>query len=75
MMDVNTKKGILAWIANNHVAANILMLTLVVGGLIVMSGIKQEVFPEFELDIVDVSVAYPGASPEEVEEGIIRAIE
>ena len=74
-MDVNTKKGILAWMAKNHVAANILMLTLVVGGLIVMSGIKQEVFPEFEIDVVDVSVAYPGASPEEVEEGIILAIE
>ena len=51
------------------------MLTLVFGGLIVMSGIKQEVFPDFELDIVEVSVAYPGASPEEVEEGIILVIE
>ena len=50
----------------NHVAANLLMLALVVGGLIVMAGIKQEVFPEFELDIVNVSVSYPGSSPEEI---------
>ena len=61
--------------AKNHVAANILMMALVVGGLIVMSDIKQEVFPEYELDIVDVSVSYPGATPEEVEEGIILAME
>lgn len=74
-MDTDTKNGILAWMAKNHVAANILMLTLIVGGLIVMSNIKQEVFPEYELDIVNVSVLYPGASPEEVEEGIILAIE
>lgn len=59
----------------NHVAANILMLAFLIGGLIVMSGIKQEVFPEYELDIVDITVSYPGASPEEVEEGIILAIE
>jgi multidrug efflux pump subunit AcrB len=37
--------------------------------------IKQEVFPEFSLDTVSVSVAYPGASPEEVESGIILAVE
>ncbi|MEF9438593.1 MAG: hypothetical protein L0922_07640, partial [Candidatus Mariimomonas ferrooxydans] len=58
-MDTDTKNGMLAWMAKNHVAANILMLTLVVGGLIVMSSIRQEVFPEYELDIVDVSVTYP----------------
>ncbi|MBC8414095.1 MAG: efflux RND transporter permease subunit [Nitrospira sp.] len=61
--------------AKNSVAANILMFVLVIGGLIIMSGIKQEVFPEYDLDIVNVSVSYPGASPEEVEEGIILAIE
>jgi multidrug efflux pump subunit AcrB len=74
-MDTNTKKGILAWMAKNLIAANILMLILIVGGLIVMFNIKQEVFPEYELDIVEVSVTYPGASPEEIEEGIILAIE
>jgi multidrug efflux pump subunit AcrB len=51
------------------------MLALIVGGLIVMADIKQEVFPEYDLDIVTVSVSYPGASPEEVEEGIILVIE
>jgi multidrug efflux pump subunit AcrB len=74
-MDTMNDRGMLAWMAKNHVAANLLMLALVVGGLIVMADIKQEVFPEYDLDIVEVSVAYPGASPEEVEEGIILAIE
>jgi len=74
-MEENNYRGILAWMTKNHVAANLLMLALVVGGLIVMAGIKQEVFPEFELDIVEVSVSYPGASPEEIEEGIILAME
>ncbi|MBU0681827.1 MAG: efflux RND transporter permease subunit [Proteobacteria bacterium] len=68
-------KGILAWMVHNHVAANLLMIILVIGGLIAAANITQEVFPEYDLDIVDVSVSYPGASPEEVEEGIILSIE
>jgi multidrug efflux pump subunit AcrB len=69
------QKNILAWIAGNPVAANLLMLVLIIGGLITASMITQEVFPEYDLDIIDVSVHYPGASPEEVEKGIILAIE
>jgi len=61
--------------ADNHVAANLLMIALIIGGLVSAFKIKQEVFPEFALDIVKVTVAYPGATPEEVEEGIILAVE
>lgn len=70
-----TTQGPIAWMTKNKVAANLLMFVFLVGGLIVGSKVKQEIFPEFELDIVNVSVLYPGASPEEVEEGIILAIE
>ena len=69
------EKGLLAWMARNHVAANLLMLTLIGGGMIVAWDIKQEVFPEYVLDFIDVNVSYPGASPKEVEEGIILAVE
>lgn len=69
------RRGILAWMARNRVAANLLMLVLVVGGLFTLPSITQEVFPEFELDTVVVSVLYPGASPSEVEEGVVLAIE
>jgi multidrug efflux pump subunit AcrB len=61
--------------AHNHVAANLLMLIFIVGGLAMAFSINQEVFPEIELDMVQVSVAYPGAGPEEVEDGIILKIE
>jgi multidrug efflux pump subunit AcrB len=68
-------KGPIKWMANNHVAANLLMMIFIVGGIILGFNIKQEVFPEFELDFVRISVAYPGAGPEEVEDGIILKIE
>lgn len=68
-------KGAVKWMAGNHVAANILMLILIIGGLIVGKSIKQEVFPEFDLDMISISVPFPGASPTEVEEGIILPVE
>lgn len=68
-------KGPIKWMAGNHVASNILMLVFVVGGVLIGRTIKQEVFPEFEMDMITVSVAYPGATPLEVEDGIVRPIE
>lgn len=67
--------GAIAWMASNPVAANLIMFVCLVGGLLMASQIKQEVFPEFESEIVTVSVVYPGASPEEVEKGIVLAVE
>jgi len=70
------ERGALAWMAKNRVAANVLMLVLIVGGLAALaSAIKQEVFPVFDLDEIMVLVAYPGASPAEVEQGVVLAIE
>jgi len=69
------ERGAIAWMAGNSVASNLLMLILMIGGLLIATQIKQEVFPEFDTDIVTVTVPYPGASPEEVEQGIILAIE
>ena len=68
-------RGAIGWMAGHSVAANLIMLLCIVGGLIMFRNIKQEVFPDLTLDIVEVSVPYPGASPEEVERGIILAIE
>jgi len=69
------ERGPLAWMAGNSVAANLLMVVLLVGGLILALQIRQEVFPEFSEDQVSISVSYPGASPEEVEQGVTLAIE
>jgi multidrug efflux pump subunit AcrB len=65
----------MAWMVRNRVTPNLLMLVFLLGGLLMATQIKQEVFPDFELDIVRVTVPYPGASPEEVERGIVLVIE
>ncbi len=69
------QRGPIRWMAGNSVAANLLMLAFLLGGFFWGTQIKQEIFPEFTLDEVVVSVLYPGASPEEVAEGIILPIE
>ena len=71
----DSKRGPITWMAGHSITANLLMLVLLIGGFIMGKNIKKEVFPDFDLDIVNISVAYPGASPEEVERGIILAIE
>jgi multidrug efflux pump subunit AcrB len=65
----------IAWFAENHVAANLLMLFLLLGGFVVGYGIKVEVFPETDLDFINITTVYRGASPAEVEEAILRRIE
>jgi multidrug efflux pump subunit AcrB len=67
--------GPLSWMTKNKVAANLLMVLILLGGFIIVGGVKQEVFPEFSLNRISVSVPYPGASPEEVEQGILLALE
>ncbi|MEC7241611.1 MAG: efflux RND transporter permease subunit, partial [Myxococcota bacterium] len=71
----DSRRGPIAWMAKNTVAANLLMMFIIVGGLLNLRTTKQEVFPEFEVDLVTVGVAYPGASPSEVEQGITMAVE
>jgi multidrug efflux pump subunit AcrB len=68
-------KGLVSWFTTNPVAANLLMVFLVVGGMVSLSSIKQEIFPEISADMVSVGVVYPGASPEEIEESICVPIE
>jgi len=68
-------RGIVAWFAENHVAANLLMCFLLLAGAVTGLTMKIEVFPEFSLDRITVTTEYIGASPAEVEEAIIRRIE
>jgi len=75
LKDQQTKRGPVAWMAGHSVAANLIMLMCLVGGFIALGKIKQEIFPDIQLDMVTVSVSYPGASPEEVEQGIILSVE
>ena len=66
---------IIAWFASNPVAANLLMVAAIAGGLLSLPQLKQEVIPEVDLGRASVRVAYPGASPADVEDAIVVRIE
>ncbi len=68
-------KGPISWMAGHSVTANLLMLALLVGGWIMTGNIRKDVFPDFDLDLITITLPYPGASPEEVERGAILAVE
>jgi multidrug efflux pump subunit AcrB len=68
-------KKMIAWFAGNHVAANLLMIFFLVAGTVTGLTMKVEVFPETDLDIISITTEYPGASPSEVEEAVLRRIE
>lgn len=68
-------KSIIATYARNTVFANILLFLIIISGIVGAGTMIREFFPQFSLDIITVSGAYPGANPEEVEEGISRKIE
>jgi len=68
-------KGFVSWFAENHVAANLLMFFVLIVGIVTAITMKMEVFPESTLDKISITTSYPGASPAEVEEAIIRRIE
>jgi multidrug efflux pump subunit AcrB len=69
------KEGAIAFMARNSIAANLLMIILIGGGIWTMFNIQKEVFPQFQLDYVEVNVVYPGAAPAEVEQGILLPVE
>ncbi len=71
----HNEKGWIAYMAKNSIAANLLMFILIGGGIWTMFHIQKEVFPQFQLDFVEINVGYPGSAPEEVEQGILMPIE
>ncbi len=68
-------KRAIEWFARNSVAANLLMVLVLVAGVVSLLGMKQEVFPEMSLDLITVRVPYLGAAPEEVEDAVCVRIE
>lgn len=69
------RSGPIAFMARNGVAANLLLIAMLVAGYFSYTSIVQEVFPESSLDTISVSVTYPGATPEEIEESIVQKVE
>ncbi|MGB5623176.1 MAG: efflux RND transporter permease subunit [Gammaproteobacteria bacterium] len=72
---VTNLKGIIAWFASNHVAANLLMFLIIAFGVVSSFSIRKQTTPDFELRNVQVRVPYLGAAPQEVEEGVVIKIE
>ncbi|MCI5126875.1 MAG: efflux RND transporter permease subunit, partial [Candidatus Electrothrix sp. AR5] len=68
-------RKIIAAFAGNSVFANIVLIMIFVGGALALSSMRRESFPEFSVDKISIQVVYPGADPEEVEEGIILKVE
>ena len=67
--------GMIKWMAEHPVAANLTMVFVLILGAITAIGMPQKTFPDFTLDTVSISVSYPGASPSEIQESIVRPIE
>ena len=68
-------KSLARWSVEHRVTVNLLMVLVIIMGLLALTRMTREVFPQFSLDRIYIQVVYPGASPEEIEEGIIVKIE
>ena len=74
-MSRNWYESIIEWFARNSVAANLLMAVLLVGGLVTAFTIKKEIQPQIETPFITVAMPFLGASPSDVEEGVLIKIE
>ncbi|MEM8735849.1 MAG: efflux RND transporter permease subunit, partial [Planctomycetota bacterium] len=66
---------IVRWAIGNTPAINVMVVAAMVAGLVSFFQMRREVFPEFELEVILVRVAYPGASPADSEKGVCQPIE
>ena len=66
---------IIRWFVKNKVVANLLMMLIIITGVTTIPMLKMEVFPEIDLNIINVSTVYPGATPSDIEEAICIKIE
>ena len=73
--DHRERSGPLAYMASNGIAANLLMMGIVAAGLVSLTGLEREAWPTTPFYHIEVSMAYPGATPEEIEESIVVKIE
>jgi len=68
-------KSIIAWWADNHVAANLMMIAILIAGILGYNKLEREIFPTIPFPGMQVIVSWPGASPRDVEEQIVSRIE
>ena len=68
-------KSIVRWAVDNTPAINVALIALLAAGTWCMASMQREFWPYFVLDEIEIRVAYPGASPEDIEEAICEKIE
>ena len=68
-------RSLITFFVKNHIWSWVIVLFVFVGGIFAFFGLKKSYFPERRVDTISISVAFPGASPEEVEEGITLKVE
>ncbi|TGD72126.1 efflux RND transporter permease subunit [Mangrovimicrobium sediminis] len=66
---------LITWWVHNPVAANLLMIGILLSGWLGLSAVEKEAFPNIKINEATISVDWPGANPQEVEEQIIKRIE
>jgi len=68
--------NLIAWFTRNHVAANLLMILILGAGFFTLKyRVNLEVFPDVTIDVINISIALPGATPDEAEESLAIPIE
>ena len=67
--------GIIRWFTYNDVAANLLMVLIVLAGFYALPKIPMEILPQYEYDVVNIRIANPGATPEEMERDVVMRVE
>ena len=65
----------IAWFARHQTAANLMMAAIMILGMVSLSGLRRETFPEIKNDEVEIRVIYRGATPAEVEDAVCRRLE
>ena len=63
---------IIRWFVKNKVVANLLMMLIIITGATTVPMLKMEVFPEIDLNIINVSTVYPGATPSDIESNMYK---
>ena len=63
------------WFTINDVAANLLMFLIILAGLCTLPTIPMEILPKYEADIINIRIANPGATPEEMERDVVMRVE
>ena len=68
-------RKIISYFIRYEVAVNVIIIAFFIFGLVGMTSLKSSFFPLVESKIINVAITYPGASPQEIEEGIVLKIE